>query len=210
MKKESFASLHDLIVDIFVTLIKIRRGKLGWFRDSSTSTLRCRTQGNTEEAGLSTVSFFGLIITIYFVIYKLLSSYGTLLRTLLNFTDDLLSVCLRKSNLSLSEQGCKIVYLLFSTVLVTWWVLLNKLYDYDQFGELLGRYGQCFGSVFVLYRSGSSTFKTWNFFIFSTFVGHFCPPGSRSGFRIRIHWPDWIRIQSGSETLGRTAQSFLQ
>ncbi len=39
--------------------------------------------------------------------------------------------------------------------------------------------------------------KTW---IFSTFVGHFCPPGSGSGFRIRIriHWPDWIRIQSGS------------
>jgi len=34
----------------------------------------------------------------------------------------------------------------------------------------------------------------------STFVGHFCPPGSGSGFRIRIriHWPDWIRIQSGS------------
>ncbi len=45
-------------------------------------------------------------------------------------------------------------------------------------------------------------FKTW---IFSTFVGHFCPPGSGSGsrIRIRIHWPDWIRIQSGSgsETL---------
>ncbi len=39
----------------------------------------------------------------------------------------------------------------------------------------------------------------------STFVGHFCPPGSGSGsrIRIRIHWPDWIRIQSGSgsETL---------
>ncbi len=31
---------------------------------------------------------------------------------------------------------------------------------------------------------------------FSTFVGHFCPPGSGSRFRIRIHWPDWIRIQS--------------
>ncbi len=37
--------------------------------------------------------------------------------------------------------------------------------------------------------------KTW---IFPLFVGHFCPPGSGSGFRIRIHWPDWIRIQSGS------------
>ncbi len=47
-------------------------------------------------------------------------------------------------------------------------------------------------------------FKTW---IFSTFVGHFCPPGSGSGsvfkLRIRIQWSDWIRIQygSGSETL---------
>ncbi len=43
-------------------------------------------------------------------------------------------------------------------------------------------------------------FKTWNFLIFSTFMGHFCPPGSGSGFRIliRIHWPDWIWIQSGS------------
>jgi hypothetical protein len=41
--------------------------------------------------------------------------------------------------------------------------------------------------------------KTWTYTKnFSTFVGHFCPPGSGSGFRIRIHWPDWIRIQSGS------------
>ncbi len=38
-------------------------------------------------------------------------------------------------------------------------------------------------------------FKTWNFLIFFTFVGHFCPPGS--GFRIGIwiHWSDWIRIR---------------
>jgi hypothetical protein len=44
-------------------------------------------------------------------------------------------------------------------------------------------------------------FKTWTFTnFFSTFVGNFCPPGSGSGFRIRIriHRPDWIRIQSGS------------
>ncbi len=38
-------------------------------------------------------------------------------------------------------------------------------------------------------------------------MGHFCPPGSGSGsgirIQIRIHWPGWIRIQSGSgsETL---------
>ncbi len=40
-------------------------------------------------------------------------------------------------------------------------------------------------------------FKTWNFF---SSVGHLCPPGSKygSGFRIRIriHWPDWIRIRN--------------
>ncbi len=31
-------------------------------------------------------------------------------------------------------------------------------------------------------------------------AGHFCLPGSGSGFRIRsrTHWPDWIRIQYGS------------
>ncbi len=37
-----------------------------------------------------------------------------------------------------------------------------------------------------------------NFYkFFSTFVGHFCPPGSGSGFRIRIriHRLDWIRIR---------------
>ncbi len=46
---------------------------------------------------------------------------------------------------------------------------------------------------------------------------HFCPPGSQSGFRIRIriHWPDWIRIQSlvrfGSETLlKRCVYTFLK
>ncbi len=42
---------------------------------------------------------------------------------------------------------------------------------------------------------------------FSTFVGHFCPPeswpGSEFRIRIRVHWPDWIRILygSGSATL---------
>ncbi len=40
--------------------------------------------------------------------------------------------------------------------------------------------------------------KTWNFVTFSIFVGNFCPP-------IWIHWPDWIRIQSGSETLAQAS-----
>ncbi len=39
-------------------------------------------------------------------------------------------------------------------------------------------------------------FKTWYFSIFQIFGGHFCPFGSWSGFRIRIHWPDWIRIRN--------------
>ncbi len=47
-------------------------------------------------------------------------------------------------------------------------------------------------------------FNTWNFF----FVCNFCPPGSGTEFwiRIRIHWPDGIRIHKGSgfETLVRT------
>jgi hypothetical protein len=52
-------------------------------------------------------------------------------------------------------------------------------------------------------------FKT---LIFSTFVGHFCLPGSGSVFklRIRIQWSDWIRIQygsgSGSTTLRETSR----
>ncbi len=43
-------------------------------------------------------------------------------------------------------------------------------------------------------------FKTWNFLIFSTFGGHFCPPGSGSTDPMN---PEWIRIQfeSGFATL---------
>ncbi len=55
-------------------------------------------------------------------------------------------------------------------------------------------------------KRGHPTLQNMNFYTFiSTSVGHFWPPGSGSGsrIRIRIHWPDWIRIQfgSGSETL---------
>ncbi len=38
-------------------------------------------------------------------------------------------------------------------------------------------------------------FKTWNFLPFFYFVGLFCPPRSGFRIRIRIHWPDWIRIR---------------
>ncbi len=69
----------------------------------------------------------------------------------------------------------------------------------------LGLHKVCPGYRRELTKEAIQHFKTW---IFSPFVGHFCPPGSGSGsgfrIRIRIHWPDWIRIQSrsGSETLG--------
>ncbi len=41
------------------------------------------------------------------------------------------------------------------------------------------------------------------------FPGNFCPPGSGSRFRIRVHWPDWIRIPSGSKTLHRMFTFYL-
>ncbi len=50
-------------------------------------------------------------------------------------------------------------------------------------------------------KRGHPTLQNMNFYkFFSTLVGHFCLPGSGSGLRIRIriHWPDWIRIQYGS------------
>ncbi len=43
-----------------------------------------------------------------------------------------------------------------------------------------------------LSREAIQHFKTWTFKKFSTFVGLFCQSW------IRIHWPDWIRIQFGS------------
>jgi len=45
--------------------------------------------------------------------------------------------------------------------------------------------------------------KKWNLLTFSMFVGHFCPPGSGSGLRIRlrIQGPHWNRIRSESTAL---------
>jgi hypothetical protein len=39
-------------------------------------------------------------------------------------------------------------------------------------------------------KRGHPTLQNMNFKKNSTFVGHFCPPGSGSGFRIRIPNPD--------------------
>jgi len=47
-------------------------------------------------------------------------------------------------------------------------------------------------------------FKTWNFFTFSYFNGQLCPTGSGFRIRIRIHKPNWIRIQYTSRS-GSTA-----
>ncbi len=88
----------------------------------------------------------------------------------------------------------------------------NFLFFFDQTAIYLslGLHKVCPGyrRSLQLTKEAIQHFKTW---IFSSFVGHFCPPGSGSGsgfrIRIRIHWPDWIRIQygsgsrSGSETL---------
>ncbi len=47
--------------------------------------------------------------------------------------------------------------------------------------------------------------------MFFYFCGSFFPPRSGSGFRIRIriHWPDWIQIQSGSPTLPKTVRHII-
>jgi hypothetical protein len=47
-------------------------------------------------------------------------------------------------------------------------------------------------------KENNKHFKTRKF-LFYTFMSNLCFPGSGSGFRIRIHGPDWIR--SGFETL---------
>ncbi len=67
---------------------------------------------------------------------------------------------------------------------------LKKIYSWNKKLRFLG------GSKTTI--NTSLGLKTWNFLMFSTFVGHFCHPGSGSGFRkrIQIHWPDWIRIQN--------------
>jgi hypothetical protein len=43
-----------------------------------------------------------------------------------------------------------------------------------------------YGRSLQLSKENIQLFKTCNFLIFSTLVVHFCPPGSGSGFRIRI------------------------
>ncbi len=96
-----------------------------------------------------------------------------------------------------------------------WWPKIEKFYSWKKFKFFvttiylsLGLHKGCLSYRRSLQPSkeNTSTFQNMKFLIFSTSVGHFCPPGS--GFQIRnwIHWPDWIRIQygSGSETLQTT------
>ncbi len=81
---------------------------------------------------------------------------------------------------------------------------------------IISKKKKSFNSPLFLCRSGSrvgnspqkrtsNTSKHEISKFYSIFVGHLCHPGSGSRFRIRIrlqiHWPNWIRIQSGSETL---------
>ncbi len=53
-------------------------------------------------------------------------------------------------------------------------------------------------------KRGHPTLQNMNFYkFFSTFVGHFCPPGSGSGFRIRIWIPNPdLDSESGSGSTG--------
>ncbi len=53
-------------------------------------------------------------------------------------------------------------------------------------------------NVFLVPTKDVQALQAWNFFIFSSFGGNFCLPGSGSGFPIRIRWLNWIRIQSGT------------
>ncbi len=58
--------------------------------------------------------------------------------------------------------------------------------------------GQVTEEAFSSPKRPSNTSEHELFKNISNFVGHFCPPGSGfgSGFRFRIHWPDWIRIRN--------------
>ncbi len=101
-------------------------------------------------------------------------------------------------------------------VLRVWWSRIEKKSKttiYQSLGLHKGR--PSYRRSLQPSKENIQQFKTWNFKIFSIYVGHFCPPGSGSEFRIqiwiRIHWPDWIRIQSGSgsETLAVPPQPRL-
>ncbi len=80
----------------------------------------------------------------------------------------------------------------------------SKTIIYPSLGLHKERPGYRTEEAFSSQKRPSNTSKPELLKFFTTFVGHFCPPGSGSRFRIRIHWPDWIRIQSGSRsaTLG--------
>ncbi len=55
--------------------------------------------------------------------------------------------------------------------------------------------GQSYKRSLQFSKENIQYFKTWNFLIFFYFCGPFLPSW------IRIHWPDWMRIQSGSVIL---------
>jgi hypothetical protein len=72
----------------------------------------------------------------------------------------------------------------------------------------LGLHKECPSYRWSLQLSKENTqrFKTWNCSFFFSFFSRFLWVILPSWIRIRIHWPDWIRIQSGSgsETLHET------
>ncbi len=81
------------------------------------------------------------------------------------------------------------------------WLKNEKTYSWKFFGYFLikncynlslglhkGR--QNYRRSLQLSKENTQHFKTWNFFTFFYFYGSFLP----SWIRIRIRWPDWIRI----------------
>ena len=62
---------------------------------------------------------------------------------------------------------------------------------------------QATGEAFSPPKWKSSSSKHEIFSLFSFFVGLFCPPGSGFRIGIRIHKPNWIRIQNTGSSRGK-------
>ncbi len=90
------------------------------------------------------------------------------------------------------------------------WKKIKFFFDQTAIYLSLGFHKVCPGyrRSLQLTKEAVQHFKSW---IFSPFVGHFCPPGSGFRIRIRIHWPRLnkdpirIRIWNPAWRLGRLA-----
>ncbi len=89
---------------------------------------------------------------------------------------------------------------------IFFYLLLSKTTIYLSLGIHKGRPSYRRSLQASALKREHSALQNMKFHKFFLFLGHFCPPGSGSG----IHWPDWIRIQSGSgsETLMKCLHFF--